>query len=117
MTLFQTRTLRLREAQSTHGHGVRTLKSRLPVPAPCLTVASGQCHGVACGPLLVCPSLLSHFPGPLCVACPHTLVALGRTRAVSEDTFCLLCGPGLGLSLCSLPSHGDKGHPLCYCGK
>lgn len=65
MTLFQTRTLRLREAQSTHGHGVRTLKSRLPVPAPCLTVASGQCHGVACGPLLVCPSLLSHLPGAL----------------------------------------------------
>lgn len=112
MTLFQMKTLRLREAPFTHGHRGRPLKSRLPVPAPCLD------RGVRAVPQrglwtpLGCPPSQrpSVWPAP-------TPTALGTTRAVREDTFCLLCRPGLVLSPCSLLSHGGKGCLLCYGGK
>lgn len=117
MTLFQMRTLRLREAQFAQGHRVRTLKSRLPVPAPCLD------RGVRTVPQrgLWTPSGVS--PSPV-LPSQHpsvwpalTPIALGTTRAVREDTFCLLCKPGLVLSPCSLLSLGGKGCLLCYGGK
>ena len=117
MTLFQMRTRRLREAQSTHGHRVRTLKSRLPVPAPCLD--RGVRAVPQCGlwtPSGVSPSPVS--PSQRRSVWPAlTPIALGTTRAVCEDTFCLLCRSRLVLSPCSLLSHDGKGCPLCYGGK